>query len=1380
MKLKTPKFISMAMGAAMIAAVSAITAQADYPSAVESLNPLAYWRFIATNTGPALNAVTNYSTLGSAANGYVVTAAKGTPGIVGNGILLSNPGGAAGYGYTFVDVPFNAALNPQPPFSIEFWANANSYSSDGNGLTPLANFNPNDFGGGDRAGWLFYLTGSGTWEFRLGNNSGYAAKLDANAPLAALGSWQHVVATWDGTNATIYVNGKAAGSTPASVANWVANNQSPLRIGATPLTGDSAAETADGNYYLPLSNYPADSANRGWDGSVDEVAIYPSILSPATIAAHYAAATTAGETQAGYSALVLASSPAGYWNFNEPAVTTPGTNTFPTITNFGTDGSAANGTLYWGAVADQPGVSGSAFGIATNAAFLDGENGYFEAQADPGLEFTNNVTLAAWVKPEAYDYFRNIISHGWDGEGSETFLRINRGYVTDYAGDGNYYEVGACDGEFGLFYDSALFPIPPGDIGNWVFLVGTFDGSNWNLYRNGILVSSYPAFIDPNNQFSDTGAVYVTNRWAVGAVSDPAPSNPGQHFLGSIAEPAVFNYALQPSDVANLFAAAQEPPVITQAPANPSPVYTGASVSFSVWAEGAPTLGYLWTSNGVSTGVTGTNYSINSIGAGTYTIGVIVTNAYGTNTPTVTFPVINEPPFITAQPVTAEFFAGQPFSFNVAAGGTTPLTYYWEQGNTVVQAGPSPTYAGTASPGAAGTYSVIVSNLTGINTTSAPVSLMVTPLPTTGLPAAVLASSPIAYWRLDEAPGSTVAFDQVGGNNGIYHNATLGAPGYSPLDPDTAVSFNGLNSYVGNISGTAINFVGTNTSFTLEAWVNAPSGLTDQSTIIAKGIGNNGTQETEQFALDVASGAYRFFTTHEGTITEADATDGPNGTWQHVVGVYDASSQHLLIYVNGVEEGTQSYTYPINDTVTPVSIGSKRTGNDPTFDGTFDGTIDEVAVYNQALDAGTILTHYQSAYGTTLAPKIFIQPAPTTNYLGLPATISVVAIGSATLQYQWYQGNSAIGGANSADYTVPSLGNSDAGNYSVTISNGVGSTNSVTVPLVVLAPPTNPPAIPGLVLHLPFNGSLADVTGRGNNGTGLFIGLGLTNGVIAGGVTNVVSPDTNGGSVNPSFYYSPGPFGTNLALYYSTVATNTGGTTSIGTNDYFVSLGVRPDLQFGSTVSFTVAYWIQLPLGYGLGSQYGGGGDLPFFTTALTSLGANGFDFAPAYGYGTANPNPTTTPAEAGGWATSLYGAGAGVRIYGDFGTINDGYWHSLVHVVDRAANKVTTYLDGNVAHYNLISGTTLAAAGDIDTGNPATIGQDPSGKYGETGSASIADLGIWRTALSPLQAAAIYSAAVNSSLSYSYVPITFTSKRLSTTQLELIWNFGTLESSAT
>src|SRR5205085_9955822 len=91
--------------------------------------------------------------------------------------------------------------------------------------------------------------------------------------------------------------------------------------------------------------------------------------------------------------------------------------------------------------------------------------------------------------------------------------------------------------------------------------------------------------------------------------------------------------------------------------------------------------------------------------------------------------------------------------------------------------------------------------------------------------------------------------------------------------------------------------------------------------------------------------------------------------------------------------------------------------------------------------------------------------------------------------------------------------------------------------------------------------------------------------------------------------------------------------------------------------------------------------------------------------------------------------------------------WHHLVHTIDRSSRMVT-YLDGIVANYSQ-QGNTTTALFNVDTGRPATIGQDPTGKYPETGSADIDDLGVWRKALTALEAGSIYMAAVSNGLSF-------------------------------
>ena len=124
-----------------------------------------------------------------------------------------------------------------------------------------------------------------------------------------------------------------------------------------------------------------------------------------------------------------------------------------------------------------------------------------------------------------------------------------------------------------------------------------------------------------------------------------------------------------------------------------------------------------------------------------------------------------------------------------------------------------------------------------------------------------------------------------------------------------------------------------------------------------------------------------------------------------------------------------------------------------------------------------------------------------------------------------------------------------------------------------------------------------------------------------------------------------------------------------------------------------------------------------------------------------------------GGWALSIFdAAGNGVGGRGAEGSIDDGNWHHLVHTIDRIKGMVT-YLDGVAAHYTVAGGSSIAAAGNINTSRPATIGQDPTGQYQESGSADIDDLGVWRRALTALEASSIYMAAVSNHLSFTGPP---------------------------
>lgn len=354
-----------------------------------------------------------------------------------------------------------------------------------------------------------------------------------------------------------------------------------------------------------------------------------------------------------------------------------------------------------------------------------------------------------------------------------------------------------------------------------------------------------------------------------------------------------------------------------------------------------------------------------------------------------------------------------------------------------------------------------------------------------------------------------------------------------------------------------------------------------------------------------------------------------------------------------------------------------------------------------------------SAYNSA-GPTIIQQPVSQTNYASLAATFSAYALGQQPLTYQWSKDGANIPGATENSLTVRPISTNDAGSYSVTVSNANGSLLSAPATLTVLGVPTNSPNIPGLVLHLTFDNTLTDATGRGNNGTAI---------QLTAVSSNVAPPTFVTGLVGSALHYS-----SDFGVYPCCTTTNTS----------YVTLGVRPDLQFSSNVNFSVAYWIRLPAGYS-------GGDLPFFSDAINSTFNPGFTFAPTYGPNGTGGSGTTT----GGWALSLYDVSTnGFGVYGNANSINDGNWHHLVHTFDRTRGMVT-YLDGNQAGFVNMGGAT-AVTTDVDTGYAAVIGQDPTGQYPESGSADIDDLGVWRRTLTALEAASIYLAAASNHMTFT------------------------------
>lgn len=101
---------------------------------------------------------------------------------------------------------------------------------------------------------------------------------------------------------------------------------------------------------------------------------------------------------------------------------------------------------------------------------------------------------------------------------------------------------------------------------------------------------------------------------------------------------------------------------------------------------------------------------------------------------------------------------------------------------------------------------------------------------------------------------------------------------------------------------------------------------------------------------------------------------------------------------------------------------------------------------------------------TAGAPSISNQPQSQTVTTGSNVTFTVTATGTPAPTYQWAKNGTSITGATASSLTLSNVQTADAGNYTVTVSNSVGSVTSSIATLTVNTPapaPTPPPSSGG-------------------------------------------------------------------------------------------------------------------------------------------------------------------------------------------------------------------------------------------------------------------------------------------------------------------------------
>ncbi|MFD2766535.1 LamG-like jellyroll fold domain-containing protein [Micromonospora eburnea] len=206
-------------------------------------------------------------------------------------------------------------------------------------------------------------------------------------------------------------------------------------------------------------------------------------------------------------------------------------------------------------------------------------------------------------------------------------------------------------------------------------------------------------------------------------------------------------------------------------------------------------------------------------------------------------------------------------------------------------------------------------------------------------------SGPVADWPLDYTGDGTVAEDVSGG----AHHATLaGGAAWTEGVTGGALNLDGTTGY----ASTADLVPNATKSFSVSAWVRLDR--TTKNGAAMSQPGNRGSAFLLYYSATYQRWEFKRMSADADSpvTTQAVSTTKPvAGEWYHLIGVYDAPAQQLRLYVNGLLEGTASYTTPWSSSG-PVQLGrSKWNGN---FTDYWPGDLDAERFYDRVLLPGEI------------------------------------------------------------------------------------------------------------------------------------------------------------------------------------------------------------------------------------------------------------------------------------------------------------------------------------------------------------------------------------------------------------------------------------------
>ena len=189
-------------------------------------------------------------------------------------------------------------------------------------------------------------------------------------------------------------------------------------------------------------------------------------------------------------------------------------------------------------------------GMKGSAMYFDGVDDYVVVPDANSLDTDSTMTISLWIRPDSVNFAGSKVMSKWysSPQQGDWLLSLSSldscggTCVSYYFGFANYHVYGSTNGWFSIGPPQIDYFLL---LEEWNFIAVTFDTGLVNLYYNGDLIKTDTSLIKYTslNEYN-TDDIYMGKLWN---------GYPGYYFYGGLDEVRIYNRALSPSEIYDLY-----------------------------------------------------------------------------------------------------------------------------------------------------------------------------------------------------------------------------------------------------------------------------------------------------------------------------------------------------------------------------------------------------------------------------------------------------------------------------------------------------------------------------------------------------------------------------------------------------------------------------------------------------------------------------------------------------------------------------------------------------------------------------------------------------------------------------------------------------------